>query len=110
MTAADYILAVLSSAFGSVGLFSFVQFLVSRKDKRRDLLGKIDKKLDKLEKDGCRTQLLLMICDYPDNVSEIMELAEHYFADLKGNWYMSSVFDEYLKGRGLAAPAWFRKG
>lgn len=98
---------ILSIIFGTAGVVGFIQFLINRRDNRKDLLKTIDKKLDKIEKDNCRTQLLLLLSDYPRNDKEILELAQHYFFDLKGDWYMSSLFAEWLKQRGIDFPPWF---
>lgn len=109
MTATNVLTAVCA-ALGSAGLFTFLQFLIDRRDRKKDRFGKIEKKLDKLEKDGCRTQLLIMLSDYPENTKEIMELAQHYFSDLRGNWYMSAVFEGWMKAQGVRVPDWYAKG
>lgn len=61
------------------------------------------------EKDELRTQLLLLMADYPDEMAEIMKLAEHYFGDLKGNWYCSILFSRFLEEKGIAKPEWFKQ-
>ena len=60
------------------------------------------------EKDELRTQLLLLLSDYPEERQEIMKLAEHYFKDLKGNWYATTLFNNWLVERQIARPEWFR--
>jgi len=60
------------------------------------------------EKDELRTQLLLLIADYPHEISEIMKLAEHYFKDINGNWYLTSLFNKWLEDNDLAKPEWFK--
>ena len=92
------ILAILASN----GFFALVQFLITRWDTKKNLKGT----LRKLEKDGLRTQLLLLILMQPDEQTEILKIAEHYFVKLKGNWYMTSVFSKWCKSRGLK-PEWF---
>ena len=44
--------------------------------------------------------------EQPDEQTEILKIAEHYFVKLKGNWYMTSVFSKWCKSRGLK-PEWF---
>ena len=66
-------------------------------------------KLDKLERDECRTQMLLLMADYQANVSELMRVAEHYFKDIGGDWYMTTMFREYLKNKNINEPYWFTK-
>ena len=98
---------IVLTALGSVGFYSFIQFLITRKDNRRDILGKILRKVEKAEKDSCRTQLLVLMSDYPDEKKEIYTLAEHYFVDLHGDWYMTSLFRSYIRKQGIEAPMWF---
>ena len=114
MTAGNLILTVVLACLGSTGFFSLLQFLISRKDKKSEADDECKKDLKEIkrlcnvhEKDICRTQLLLLISDYPDNKTEIMTLGEHYFKDLKANWYMSSIFNTWLKAHNIAKPDWF---
>lgn len=96
------ILAILASN----GFFAMVQFLITRWDTRRNLKGT----LKKLEKDGLRTQLLLLILMQPEEQTEILTLGERYFrkppAGLDGNWYMTGIFSKWCKSRNLE-PDWF---
>ena len=97
-TVTTIILAILASN----GFFALLQFLITRWDTKKNLKGT----LKKLEKDGLRTQLLLLILMRPDEEGEILKIAQHYFVKLKGNWYMTSVFSKWCKSRGLR-PEWF---
>ena len=119
-------LTLLISILGSAAFFSFIQFLITRHDKKTDKKEAkqtgLKKDMDEVksgiqelkdmaavqEKDNCRTQLLVLIADYPQDASEIMRLAEHYFDDLEANWYMSSIFVTWLKDNGIERPAWFK--
>lgn len=96
------ILAILASN----GFFALVQFLITRWDTKKNLKGT----LKKLEKDGLRTQLLLLILMQPDEQTEILTLGERYFrkppAGLDGNWYMTGIFSKWCKSRNLE-PEWF---
>ena len=94
------VLAILASN----GFFALVQFLITRWDTKKSIKGK----LDRLEKDGLRTQLLLMILMKPEEKKEILTLAQHYFVDLEGNWYMTDIFKKWLKEKGHSNPDWFR--
>lgn len=98
----ETIMIAVISALTSGGVLAFVQFLITRHDDRQDIKGT----LKKLEKDGLRTQLLLLIVMQPDEETEILKIAEHYFVKLKGNWYMTSLFSKWCKSRGLK-PEWF---
>ena len=106
-------------------LWAFVQFLITRHDKKTDdkdgfkkaiedlksefeqFSKDIKSKLKKQEKDAVRTQLLVLILLKPDEEQEILTLAEHYFKVLRGNWYMTSIFKNWLKNNKVAEPEWF---
>ena len=98
---------VIAWILGSAGLFAFLQFLITRKDKKKDNSEEIIKKLDKLEKDSVRTQMLVLMADYPDDKQGVMKLAERYFAQLNGDWYMTGIFNRWLTENTLGKPEWF---
>lgn len=106
----DTILIAVISAFTSGGVLAFAQFLISRHDDKEG----IKSTLKKLEKDGLRTQLLLMILLRPDEKKEILTLGERYFSKppkgLDGNWYMTDMFKKWLKEKGHGNPEWFDRG
>ena len=99
-TAITIIIAVL----GSTALATLIQFFVNR----HDLKEGVQNKLALLEKDGLRTQLLILILLKPDDEREILTLGRKYFGDLHGNWYASSIFNAWCQDRGLN-PEWFKK-
>lgn len=99
-------LQIIIAVVGSTALATLVQFFVTRHDNKRNLT----KRLDRLERDGLRTQLLLLVLLKPGEKQEILTLAEHYFKDLKGNWYMTSIFNTWVEENGIAEPEWFRGG
>ena len=94
---------IVLAVLGSNALFAFLQFVISRYDTKMNIKGK----LNLLEKDVLRTQLLLLILLKGEEQQEILTIAEHYFKDLHGNWYMTSIFNKYLKEKDLAEPEWF---
>jgi hypothetical protein len=106
----DTILIAVISAFTSGGVLAFAQFLISRHDDKEG----IKSTLKKLEKDGLRTQLLLMILLRPEEKKEILTLGERYFSKppkgLDGNWYMTDMFKKWLKEEGHSNPEWFDRG
>ena len=77
----------------------------AEKAEQKELIG-IKDRLTKLEKDGLRTQLLLLILLKPEEQSEILKVAEYYFVKLKANWYMTGMFKGWCDARGLK-PEWF---
>ena len=107
----ETILIAVISAMTSGGVLGFIQFLIKRKDDKEQRAENkqdddIKGTLKKLEKDGLRTQLLLLLLLQPDEETEILKIAQHYFVKLKGNWYMTSMFSKWCKTRGLR-PEWF---
>ena len=64
-------------------------------------LDDISRQVESLEVGATRTQLLTLISNYPDNESEIMKVAEYYFGDLKGDWYMTEIFSKWATDRGI---------
>lgn len=102
-TAIMIILSILSST----ALSSLIIFFINRKDNKQNDSKLIIEKLNKLEKGSTRTQLLLLINDIPQNESEILTVAEYYFKDLDGDWYMSAVFEEWMEKRNLSVPLWY---
>lgn len=98
---------IVLAILGSNGLFALVQFLITRWDTKKSIKGK----LDHLERDGLRTQLLLMLLMRPLEESEILTLAERYFKKpphgLGGNWYMTGMFKKWLKEYNVGQPDWF---
>lgn len=98
---ATIIVAILASN----GLFALLQFLITRYDQKRNVKGR----LLNLERDGLRTQLLLLLLMMPEEKKEILTIGEHYFVKLKGDWYMTSMFDKWCKKYGLQ-PEWFKEG
>lgn len=101
------ITTLVVAILASNGFFALVQFLITRWDTKKNLKGT----LKKLEKDGLRTQLLLMILLRPQEKKEILTLGERYFCKppkgLDGNWYMTDMFKKWLKEEGHSNPEWF---
>lgn len=117
---------IILAAIGSTGLWQFLRFLVlNHKKKKFDMdqavqdmqkelsilhgnQEEMKESLAKNERDSVRTQLMLLMSDYPDNTSEIMAVAQHYFDDIGGNWYMTSMFNQWLESRDIGKPDWFK--
>ena len=104
---------ILLTALASSGFFGLIQFLVTRHDQRKgkvkqltDSIESLKKKIDRQERDSCRTQLLLLMSDFPENTDEILKIGQHYFQDLKANWYMSTLFAKWCKKHSIDLPDW----
>ena len=102
---------ILLTILGSGNIILFIKFMIERHDRKKERaedneLGGIRSKLKKLEKDGIRTQLLLLILLKAEEQTEILKVAEYYFCDLHANWYMTGMFKKWADERGLE-PEWF---
>lgn len=109
----EIIKTVVISILGSAAVFGFIQFLISRHDKRNDDLIEIksavnglQQEMNKSIKDSVRLQLLVMLTMQPDEEKEILDIAQHYFHDLKSNWYMSPLFYRWCLKKNIK-PEWF---
>lgn len=117
--AGTIILALLSSGVLSTlitALFQYLQTKRSQKDGLESKVGEViadQKKImdaqKKHEGDIVRVELKMMIADFPDDESDILRLAEHYFKDLHGNWVASALFKKWLSERHLELPNWFEE-
>lgn len=104
----DVVLAVVTSALGSAGIFSFIQFLINRHDKKEDdlckysaQLNRIETKSDRNERAVCRLQLIYLIHEQPENKDTILQTAQRYFIELNGNGEAWVVFDTWAKAKKL---------
>ena len=100
---------IVLAVLGSTALSSLIQFLIKRHDDKKNSKENVEEKLSILEKDTLRTQMLLLILMKPEEEQEILTIGEHYFKELKGNWYMTSIFNKWLKDTNTAEPEWFEK-
>ena len=108
-------------------VISFIIFMIKRHDEKEgefkqvnDTLKEIkdqaksdkdeaNKKFKVLEKDIVRTQLLVLMYNYEsEDEHELMQVAEHYFVNLKADWYMTGLFNRFLEKKGIGKPDWFK--
>lgn len=93
---------IILTILGSGALFGFVQFLITRKDK------KLEDKLKGISLSQYRTEMLVMMNHYPSETIEILRLARHYFTS-GGDFYMTSLFAKWLKANNIEKPLWFNE-
>lgn len=112
---------IILGCLGSAGFFQLIQFFVNRHDAKkgvlaalkaeiaelREALKKQEKVNHRTERDNCRTQMLLLMSDFPTERGEIMLLAKRYFVDLEGDWYATSLFQSWMKKNDIIPPPWF---
>lgn len=96
---ADIITAVSVIGAALLGVGSWLVTTVNKDV--NDKLDTIITKVDTAEQNATRSQLLTLMSDYPDNESEILKVAQYYFHDLKGDWYMTSLFTKWADERGI---------
>ena len=91
------------AVLGSTGLFSTIQYLISRHDNKKGELTNIRKALEALEQQGMknelattRLQLLWLMQSQPANHDTILRTAQRYFVGLDGD---AEAFDEFDKWR-----------
>lgn len=100
----DIGVALISGLLGAGGLISFVQFMISRQDKKNSEMETIKKELQEIRKTQKETiirvtrgELKDLIRDDPDNIKAIIQVAEYYFKGLDGNAYMHTGFEKWAK-------------
>ena len=100
---------IITTFLGSAGLFSLIQFLVTRHDRRKDDLGGIKKELqgvkqcqDDINMRVTRMELMGLIRNNPDNIDAILQVAEYYFIELDGNAYAHAIFESWAENHGVA--------
>ncbi len=113
------IIAIISSGLLSVIITEVFGLFKAKRSKKDGVESKLSALIDEQkdirnlikqqEKDSLRTELKLMISDFPDEESDILRLAEHYFRDLHGNWTMSNIFTRWCKEREIEIPTWVNK-
>ena len=108
--------AIITAIIGSGVLSTIVSAVIAALRDRNGRLKRIEEDLEVIkngqkqeEKDTLRTQLLMMIADYPEEKADILKIAEHYFKDLDGNWTATNVFNHWVKQYcDGAQPEWFK--
>jgi len=55
-------------------------------------------------RDTLRIQLLMILAHQPDNIDTILKLAQTYFVNLQGDWYMTSEFTKWAKAHEIEIP------
>lgn len=112
------ILIAFLSALGASGVLVFAQFLINRHDKKKEaanakdnedakqtvMLKRIDDRTTALAIDTQSLKLDALICNHPENVSDIMIAAHRYFVELRGDSWMKKVFEDYLDKHEIPHP------
>lgn len=75
----------------------------------KESLNDLKKEVALIKKDDLRTQLMVMIRDFPNEKTDILRLGQHYFEDLHGNWVLTNIFTEWLMENDIVIPNWLPK-
>lgn len=121
----DLIKGCLLGLFSGGSFATLVVFLIQRFDNRRNQSKEIleaieankketEKRLDYIEKQqkenmlaDTRIEMSIQMLHHPKNKQTILKLAEKYFKELHGDYYMTSCFNDWLKKNHVARPLWF---
>ena len=75
------ILKIFLYVLGSEAVLKFIEFLVTRKDRKKGRLDKIEARLDGIEKrqkteerDICRSQMMMLMKLFPDDMPELLKV------------------------------------
>ena len=97
-----------SGILSSAGIFSLLQFLISRHDKKKGELESIKRELrimkhtqDETILRVTRAELKDLIFSDPENIDGILQVAEYYFIELDGNAYAHAMFMKWAKEHGV---------
>ena len=105
---------LIATILSSAGLFSLIQFMVTRNDKKNDRIKEIEKKVDRLgvgikrnEQATTRLQLIWLVENHPENEDAILNTAQRYFIELDGNAEAWAVFYKWAEKKHLDTN-WYR--
>jgi wyosine [tRNA(Phe)-imidazoG37] synthetase (radical SAM superfamily) len=100
---------LITAILGSAGLFSFIQFVINRHDKKNEAIKEFRNEI-KIIKDTqrqtilrvTRMELLNIIEKEPNNIDAILQVAEYYFIELSGNAYAHAIFEKWAKQHNVS--------
>lgn len=102
-----YLIPIIIAIVGSNGLFAFIQFLINRKDTIKKRFDDLEKIVRYIDQGNVRLQIMVLIHLYPHRSEEIMKLGRKYFIDFGGNYYLTSIFKQYIEENNLQYPTWW---
>lgn len=109
----------LLALIGSTGLANLIIFFVNRHDAKKKnpidgLKAEVEKYMaesraatEELERSLLRLQMLNCMDHRPDDVTQLMLIAEKYFCKLNGDWYMDGLFKQHCESHSIPLPSWF---
>ncbi len=103
LNASSQKLASLITALCVIGgaFFGTTNYIVSQFDLRiQSQMSDVRKDVAEIKLSSTRNELLLMMKNNPENVTEIEKIARKYFKDMDGDWYMSGLYSKWCKAHG----------
>lgn len=96
---------VIFSAVVGVGTWCIGEILKDTNSRLDNMGGQ----LDQLQVEATRTQLITLMSNYPDNKSEILKVADKYFNEYNGDWYVTELFEQWADEHGVDAKTLLKK-
>lgn len=100
---------IFAAIISSAGVFTLIQFFVTRHDRKKNNFAVIQNELKGLKKSQddtnarvTRMELMDLMRNDPDNIDAILQVAEYYFIELDGNAYLHAMFESWAVKHGVA--------
>lgn len=68
-------------------------------------LSPLTEQINSIELSTTRNELMILMNEYPDNIKEIQDTANHYFIDLKGDTYIFGLYEKWAEEHKVDAKA-----
>lgn len=94
---------IILTILGSGAFFTFLQFLINRNDNKKT------NEMKSLKADVCRLEMLIMMNHYPTETIELLKIAQKYFVQLNGDFYMTGMFAKFMREHDIPIPKWFNE-
>ena len=102
-----FLVPIIIAIIGSNGLFAFIQFIITRKDTIKKRFDELERIIKYIDQGNVRLQIMVLIHLYPQRSEEIMKLGRKYFIEFGGNYYLTSIFKQYIDDNKLQYPVWW---
>ena len=93
-------ITVIWGAFSGLLSWSSMQIQQAISDQIADIRGEVQEFFLKTETQTTRLELLSLMQNQPTNVAGIEKIANHYFHDLGGDWYVTDIYSQWCKEYG----------
>ena len=98
-TTAGVITAIGVIGAAVVGVATFlINTALSGTNQKIDVIAS---KMDTLQVESARTQLITLMSNYPNNTSEILKLADKYFNEMNGDFYVTTLFEDWASAHNV---------